>query len=105
MTGPEDFDDYEEAPDEIEPYPDGDEEGDDEDEIAERDPWEDEDDGLIDGVGFAEPGGESALRAATPDNPRNLPCPTCKAENVLTPIDAARGYQCNACARQAERGF
>jgi hypothetical protein len=53
--------------------------------------WDDEDD-LIDGVGFADPGGNSALRAATRRNPRNLPCPTCKAPNRLTPADRARGY-------------
>lgn len=62
--------------------------------------YEDED--LIDGVGFADPGGRSALRAATPDNPRNLPCPTCGRENVLTPIDRSRGYQCDRCADRAE---
>jgi hypothetical protein len=54
---------------------------------------------------FADPGGNSALRAATPTNPRNLPCPTCGAENVLTPRDRMHGYQCDACADQAERGF
>jgi hypothetical protein len=59
---------------------------------------------LIDGVGFADPGGRSALRAATPTNPRNLPCPTCGRENVLTPLDKAHGYQCDACADAAE-GF
>lgn len=57
---------------------------------------------LIDGVGFADPGGRSALRAATPDNPRDQPCPTCGAENVLTPADVARGYQCDRCADRAE---
>jgi len=64
----------------------------------------DYDDYLIDGVGFADPGGVSALRAATPSNPRNLPCPTCKAPNRLTPADKARGYQCDSCADRAERG-
>lgn len=59
--------------------------------------WDDEPD-------FADPGGNSALRAATRDNPRNLPCPTCGAENVLTPADRARGYQCDRCADRAERG-
>ena len=54
---------------------------------------------------FADPGGKSALRAAGPKNPRNLPCPTCKAPNRLTPADVAKGYQCNACADQAEGGF
>ena len=54
---------------------------------------------------FADPGGNSALRAATKDNPRNLPCPTCGAQNVLTPKDVALGYQCNACADRAERGW
>ena len=28
--------------------------------------------------GFAVPGGNSALRASSKRNPRNLPCPTCK---------------------------
>lgn len=53
---------------------------------------------------FADPGGTSALRAATENNPRDLPCPTCGTENVLTPADVALGYQCNSCADQAERG-
>lgn len=53
---------------------------------------------------FAEPGSNSALRAATPDNPRNLPCPTCGEPNRLTPKDVALGYQCNACANMLERG-
>lgn len=59
-----------------------------------------EDGWLIDGVGFAREG--SALRASTKRNPRNLPCPTCKRENVLTPADKARGYQCDSCADAAE---
>lgn len=65
----------------------------------------DADDYLIDGVGFAEPGGTSALRAATRSNPRNLACPTCKRENMLTPADQARGYQCDICADEAEGCF
>lgn len=51
---------------------------------------------------FADPGGRSALRAASHKNPRNLPCPTCHAPNRLTPADRARGYQCDACADRAE---
>ncbi len=47
---------------------------------------------------FADPGGTSALRAATSRNPRNLPCPTCKQPDRLTPADVQRGYQCDACA-------
>ncbi len=47
----------------------------------------------------------SALRCATPDNPRNLPCPTCDEPNRLTPADKALGYQCDACADQCERGY
>jgi hypothetical protein len=54
---------------------------------------------------FADPGGNSALRAATPTNPRNLPCPTCEEPNRLTPKDVALGYQCDRCADQAERGY
>ena len=70
--------------------------------------WEDEygdDEDLIDGVGFADPGGNSALRAATKDNPRDQPCPTCHTPNVLTRIDVQRHYQCDSCADRAERGF
>ena len=53
---------------------------------------------------FADPGGSSALRASSETNPRNLPCPSCKQENMLTPADRARGYQCDRCADQDERG-
>jgi len=63
---------------------------------------ESEDDYMIDGVGFADPGGRSALRAATKDNPRNLPCPTCGRENMLTPLDRAHAYCCDICADAAE---
>ena len=51
---------------------------------------------------FADPGGRSALRAASKRNPRNLPCPTCKEPNRLTPRDQQLGYQCNACADREE---
>lgn len=34
----------------------------------------------------------------------NLPCPRCKAKNVLTPDDSARGRVCDTCADAAERG-
>ena len=54
---------------------------------------------------FADPGGNSALRAASKRNPRNLPCPTCGEPNRLTPADRARGYQCDRCADRAERGW
>jgi len=54
---------------------------------------------------FADPGGNSALRAASKNNPRNLPCPTCGRENMLTPADRALGYQCDICADEAERGW
>lgn len=67
------------------------------------DGYEDED-YLIDGVGFADPGGESALRAATRDNPRDQPCPDCGRKNVLTRIDRQRGYCCDMCAERNERG-
>ena len=63
-----------------------------------------EDDYPIDGVGFAEPGGNSALRAATKSNPRNLPCPGCGEPNRLTRIDVSRHYQCDECANRAEHG-
>lgn len=55
-----------------------------------------------DGIRFADPGGKSALRAATPGNPRDRPCPTCRRENALTPLDVSLGYQCDACAERDE---
>jgi len=57
---------------------------------------------LIDGVGFADPGGRSALRRATRRNPRSFPCPTCGEPNSLTRIDVMRHYQCDICADRAE---
>lgn len=57
-----------------------------------------------DEIDFAEPGSNSALRAATASNPRNLPCPTCEVPNRLTAADRALGYQCNSCADRDERG-
>jgi len=54
------------------------------------------------GSEFADPGGRSALRAASGTNPRNLPCPNCGEPNRLTPADRARGYQCDACADRLE---
>jgi len=64
--------------------------------------FDENDDELIDGVGFANPG--SALRAETKHNRRNLPCPNCGKPNRLTPIDVQRHYQCDECADRAERG-
>jgi len=63
----------------------------------------DEDD--EDRIDFADPGGGSALRAAGPGNPRNLPCPSCHFPNRLTPEDRAHGYVCDACADARERGI
>lgn len=62
--------------------------------------------GLMDDgeIQFADPGGNSALRAATEKNPRNLPCPECREANRLTPADRAQGYRCNECADRAEGG-
>jgi len=53
---------------------------------------------------FADPGGNSALRAASASNPRNLPCPSCNEPNRLTPADKRAGYQCDACADACEGG-
>ena len=52
---------------------------------------------------FASPG--SALRRADKHNPRNLPCPTCREPNRLTPADVRQGYQCDRCADMLEGGF
>jgi hypothetical protein len=75
---------------------------DDHDEIDYTDPYYEEMGYLADGTRFSSEG--SALRAATKDNPRNRPCPTCGVANRLTPVDVSRGYQCDSCADQAERG-
>lgn len=64
-----------------------------------------DEDGEFDRSNFADPGGNSALRAATPSNPRIYPCPTCDRKNMLTPADIARHYQCDYCADDAERGY
>jgi len=73
--------------------------------MIDHDHYYGEEEFLIDGVGFADPGGGSALRAETKNNPRNLPCPNCGEKNRLTPADKARGYQCDICADAAERGY
>lgn len=54
------------------------------------------------GFGFADPGGNSALRSASKSNPRNRKCPTCGEPNKLTPRDVQLGYQCDNCADRAE---
>lgn len=67
------------------------------------DDWEfegDEDDRLE----FADPGGNSALRAETANNPRDCACPTCGERNVLTRADRERHYQCDRCSDNDERG-
>ena len=58
-----------------------------------------------DRIQFKDPGGRSALRAASKSNPRNRPCPNCGAKNVLTPEDVRLGYQCDRCADRLEQGF
>ena len=74
------------------------------DEYDDFEPQDDEDDEAVMRRIFAHPGGNSALRAAGPRNPRNLPCPTCGEPDRLTPADRARGYQCDACADSDEGG-
>jgi len=69
---------------------------------GEEDFWDDEENWDSE---FADPTGHSALRAATPSNPRNLPCPSCGQANRLTPKDRDLGYQCDSCADKAERGL
>lgn len=61
------------------------------------DDWRDDDE-----IEFADPGGRSALRAASKPSPRNLPCPDCGKPNKLTPADRAAGYRCDQCADSAE---
>ena len=53
---------------------------------------------------FAEPGGNSALRASSSSNPRDCPCPTCGWPDRLTRRDVGLGYQCDSCADARERG-
>ena len=58
-----------------------------------------------DNIDFADPGGNSALRASSKRNPRNLPCPNCGGRDLLTPADVAQGYPCDGCADRSEMGF
>ena len=51
---------------------------------------------------FADPGGRSALRAASKNDPRIWPCPTCRAPNRLTRKDIVLHYQCDECADRVE---
>jgi hypothetical protein len=80
-----------------------------------------------DGIHFADPGGRSALRAATHErcpshqchqklqpnwswcpgcgtrlNPRKHDCRGCGAKRILTDEDVSLGYQCDTCADRAE---
>lgn len=48
---------------------------------------------------FADPGGNSALRAG----PRVHPCPTCGRPDMLSAEDVALSYQCDVCADNTER--
>lgn len=107
--------DYEFGYDDIPEEPDYDDMCDDDDDCDDDD-YNDDDDGpmsypqegddyMVDGVGFADPGGRSALRAATKSKPRNLPCPTCNRPNMLTPADRRQGYQCDICADADEGGY
>lgn len=75
----------------------------DDEDYEDEDSYDEEDSDFSDE--FADPGGKSALRAASETNPRNLPCPTCESPNRLTPKDVALGYQCDTCADRAEMGF
>ena len=70
-----------------------------------KDDWYDDDAEALDRMDFADPGGTSAMRAASSGNPRNLPCPTCHEPNRLTPKDRALGYQCDTCADFDEMGY
>lgn len=54
-----------------------------------------------DEIQFADPGGNSSLRAG----PRTERCPTCKFPNRLTVEDVRLGYQCDTCANAQERGI
>lgn len=54
---------------------------------------------------FKDPYGRSALYPSGKPNPRNLPCPTCGRENMLTPMDKRKGYQCDVCADGQEGHF
>jgi len=69
----------------------------DEDEFEDFLVEDDEDDEIM----FADPGGESALRAGV----REFPCPNCLEPNRLTAEDVRLGYQCDRCSDQQERGF
>lgn len=72
--------------------------------MSDFDDYEDDRDEDREDLDFAQPSGRSALRAATAENPRDLPCPTCGEPDRLTERDRQLGYQCDTCADSAE-GF
>ena len=80
------------------------EEGYDDEEDPDYGDSRDYDDMDDDRMHFSDPGGRSALRAATPDNPRIHTCPTCGHPDRLTAADVSSGYQCDRCADAMERG-
>lgn len=63
--------------------------------MVDRDDWEGRN-------SFERPMSRSALRKSNQANPRNLPCPTCKEPNKLTPVDVRKHYQCDVCADRDE---
>ena len=64
--------------------------------------YDEYDDEYEEALQFADPFGESALRATSRINPRNLPCLTCGRANRLTAEDVKHGYQCDTCADEVE---
>ena len=56
-------------------------------------------------IRFADPGGRSALRAASKRNPRNLPCPTCREPNRLTPAIAPQAISATHAPTDANKDF
>ena len=54
---------------------------------------------------YARPGANSALRAATPSNPRRNSCPTCGRPNMLTDADVRKHYQCDQCGDREEGAY
>jgi|SRR5579859_6378339 len=99
----DDPEDYENDPDDYDDEEDYDDEGD-YDDCSDFSGLDTDLDDLPEVI-FANPGGNSALRAASRTNPRNLPCPSCHQENRLTPKDVQCGYQCDECADQDESGY
>lgn len=79
--------------------------GDDPDDDSDIEDGVDDDFDDHNGFEFTIPCCDSNIRDATPDRPRNLPCPTCCKPERLSAAEIVAGYECDECAHRVERSW